>query len=96
MAVTDTTTVTASCPKKPDLQVSLPEHGGGQVEHVSCTRLVYPGVDISWAQSVGRASSKLRLPLPITLEELFSGATEEVVLVKTERNKGQTEREETI
>ncbi|KAL4885921.1 hypothetical protein BJY04DRAFT_214117 [Aspergillus karnatakaensis] len=91
-----TTTVTASCPRRKDIQLSLSEEDSGQVQRISPTRLVYPGVDIGAPQAKGKGSSKVRLPLPMTLEELYWGATKEAVVTRTRHTKGGMKTEEIV
>jgi hypothetical protein len=90
------TTVTATCPGKPDIRVALSESQNAKVQRPSPTRLVYPATDISTPEPNSQMSTKVGLPLPMTLEELYSGTTKEAVVFRTNRSSEEDGRRQVI
>jgi hypothetical protein len=88
------TSVTATCPGKPNIRVSLSADHDALVQRPSPTRLVYPAADINVSHPNGKMRTKLGLPLPMTLEELHDGATKEVVVFRTDANTEGSERKQ--
>ncbi|KAJ0426178.1 hypothetical protein BJY00DRAFT_307677 [Aspergillus carlsbadensis] len=73
-----------------------PARGNARVQRPPPTRLVYPATDISTSKPNGATSSKIGLPLPMTLEELYSGTSKEVVLFRTDPGPEEPRRNQVI
>ena len=64
--------------------MSLSASHWGVVQRVSPTELVYPDIEFQGPDSTDGLKNPLRLPLPVTLEELFYGVTKKVTFSKVE------------